>query len=108
MCSLWQIYMCAYLHHTALEIMSLPVSRVNDLHTKNSPQSVKKNEILAARALFRIYMKMQSFLANQTHVIFSCIKLSLKFGFRSNLEVAHWLPKVREGMLKTKSFYGRL
>ena len=57
MCSLWQIYMCAYLHHTALEITSLPVSHVNDLHTKNSPQSVKKNEILAARALFRIYMK---------------------------------------------------
>ena len=108
MCSLWQIYMCAYLHHTALEIMSLPVSHVNDLHTKNSPQSVKKNEILAARALFRIYMKMQSFLANQMHVIFSCIKLSLKFGFRSNLEVVHWLPKEREGMLKTKSFYGRL
>ena len=51
MCSLWQIYMCAYLHHTALEIMSLPVSHVNDLHTKNSPQSVKKNEILAARAI---------------------------------------------------------
>ena len=53
---LWQIYMCTYLHHTALEITSLPVSHVDDLHTKNSPQSVK-NEILAARALFRIYMK---------------------------------------------------
>ena len=44
------------MHHTALEITSLPVSHVDDLHTKNSPQSVK-NEILAARALFRIYMK---------------------------------------------------
>ena len=50
MCSLWQIYMCTYLHHTALEITSLPVSHVDDLHTKNSPQSVK-NEILAARAI---------------------------------------------------------
>ena len=48
--------MCTYLHHTALEITSLPVSHVDDFHTKNSPQSVK-NEILAARALFRIYMK---------------------------------------------------
>ena len=44
------------MHHTALEITSLPVSHVDDLRTKNSPQSVK-NEILAARALFRIYMK---------------------------------------------------
>ena len=44
------------MHHTALEITSLPVSHVDDLHTKNSPQSVK-NEILAVRALFRIYMK---------------------------------------------------
>ena len=44
------------MHHTALEITSLPVSHVDDLHKKNSPQSVK-NEILAARALFRIYMK---------------------------------------------------
>ena len=44
------------MHHTALKITSLPISHVDDLHTKNSPQSVK-NEILAARALFRIYMK---------------------------------------------------
>ena len=44
------------MHYTALEITSLPVSHVDDLHKKNSPQSVK-NEILAARALFRIYMK---------------------------------------------------
>ena len=45
------IYMCAYLHQTALEIMSLLVSLVNDLHMKNSPQKVEKNEILAARAI---------------------------------------------------------
>ena len=38
--------------------MSLLVSLVNDLHMKNSPQKyVKKDEILAARALIRIYMK---------------------------------------------------
>ena len=49
--------MCAYLHQTALEIMSLFVGLVDDLHMKNSPQKVEKNEILAARALFRIYMK---------------------------------------------------
>ena len=49
--------MCAYLHQTALEIMSLFFGLVDDLHMKNSPQKVEKNEILAARALFRIYMK---------------------------------------------------
>ena len=46
-----KIYMCAYLHQTALEIMSLLVSLVNDLHMKNSPQKVEKNEILATRAI---------------------------------------------------------
>ena len=49
--------MCAYLHQTALEIMSLFVGLVDDLHMKNSPQKVEKNEILAARALCKIYMK---------------------------------------------------
>ena len=40
---------CAYLHQIALEIMSLLVSLVNDLHMKNSPQKyVKKDEILEA------------------------------------------------------------
>ena len=37
--------------------MSLPVSLVYDFHMKNWPQKVKKDEILAAHALFRIYMK---------------------------------------------------
>ena len=47
-----QIYMCAYLHQTALEIISLLVGLVNDLHMKNSPQKVEKNEIFgSARAI---------------------------------------------------------
>ena len=37
--------------------MSLPVSLVYDFHMKNWTQKVKKDEILAAHALFRIYMK---------------------------------------------------
>ena len=43
--------MCAYLQQTALEIMSLFVGLADDLHMKNSPQEVEKNEILAARAI---------------------------------------------------------
>ena len=54
--SVFDRFTCAYLHQIALEIMSLLVSLVNDLHMKNSPQKyVKKDEILAAP--IRIYMK---------------------------------------------------
>ena len=47
--SVFEKFTHAYLHQIALEIMSLLVSLVNNLHMKNSPQKyVKKDEILAA------------------------------------------------------------
>ena len=60
---LWQIYKCAYLHQIALEIMSLLVSLVNDLHMKNSPQKyVKKDEIFgSARTNKNLYEKCNRF-----------------------------------------------